>query len=220
MPATRYPNRPKRWKHNRLAAEPRRRGARRRHPERRLPPTIRAGPRGLEESARALLAFLPSVAPLTSRAPSRERPTGSKGAAAVVSRMSWSVLACLLALSLGTRVASATAAGDPWSPGSNWLYLRGGYAKSSADGAGNGGAGYGFGFRHMMSASKVDEYKVLGRRPLRFLKWTLFNHWSLGGHVEYNVLGRFGAAEEIEVPAAIELTDHIMWKSVAKPYLT
>ncbi len=125
------------------------------------------------------------------------------------------------ALALTTIASSAARADDnPWDPGSNWLYLRGGYAKSAAVGAGNGGAGYGFGFRHMLTPSKVNEWSVLGHRPLGILHWTLFKNWSFGGFAEYDVLGRYGTAEEIEIPVALDLTRHLMWKTSARPYVT
>src|SRR5262245_44692701 len=71
----------------------------------------------------------------------------------------------------------------------------------------------------MLTPSRVSDWHVLGVRPLGFLNWTLLKDFSIGGFVEYDVLSRFGTASEIEVPAAVELTRHIMWKSTAKPYL-
>jgi len=109
---------------------------------------------------------------------------------------------------------------NPWDAGSNWLYLRAGFARSGADGAGNGGGGYGVGFRHMLRPSRMSDWRVAGIRPLRFLHWTLFKQWSVGGFVEYDVLGRFGSAQDVEVPVAVELTRHIRWKSAAKPYVS
>jgi hypothetical protein len=115
--------------------------------------------------------------------------------------------------------ATGSADRNPWDPGRNWMYVRAGYAHSSADGSGNGGAGYAIGFRHMLATSRVSDWRLLGVKPLGLLDWTLFKNFSIGGFVEYDVLSRFGTASEVEVPAALELTRHIMWKSVAKPYL-
>ena len=127
----------------------------------------------------------------------------------------------LAALACGTLAASAARADDnPWDAGSNWMYLRAGLAHSAATGAGDGGAGYGIGFRHMLKPSKVNNWKVLGIKPLGFLRWTMFKRWSVGGFVEYDVLGRYGSAAEIEVPAALEMTRFIYWKSAARPYVT
>ncbi len=128
-----------------------------------------------------------------------------------------------IALLASSVACAATARADDknlWAPGSNWLYVRAGYAHSSANGSGNGGAGYGVGFRHFLNPSHVNDWKVLGIKPLGFLHWTLFRRWSIGGFVEYDVIGRYGSASDVEIPAAVELTRHIMWKSVARPYVT
>ena len=126
-----------------------------------------------------------------------------------------SVLAC------GTLPASIARADiDPWAVGSNWMMLRAGFARSSSDGAGNAGAGYGIGFRHVLKTSRVDRWRVLGIKPLGFLHWTVFKDWSVGGFAEYNVLGRYGSAADIEVPAAFEMTRFIAWRSAAKPYVS
>ena len=127
----------------------------------------------------------------------------------------------LAVLACGALAASAARADDnPWDVGSNWMFVRAGFARSAADGAGNAGAGYGVGFRHVLKPSKVNDWRVLGIKPLGFLHWTLFKGWSVGGFVEYNVLGRFGTSSDIEVPAAVEMTRFIHWKSAAKPYVT
>lgn len=131
------------------------------------------------------------------------------------------VAAVFAVMACGSLAASAARAdNDPWDAGSNWMYLRGGLARNGAMGAGNGGAGYGIGFRHMLKPSKVNNWKVLGLKPLGFLHWTLFNNWSLGGFVEYDVLGRYGSAQDVEVPVAAEMTRYIHWKSAARPYIT
>ena len=134
----------------------------------------------------------------------------------------WMNLAGALAvLACSCLAASAAYADDdPWDAGSNWMYLRGGLARNAASGAGNGGAGYGIGFRHMLKPSKVNKWEVLGIKPLGFLRWTLFKDWSVGGFVEYDVLGRYGTAQEVEVPVALEMTRYLRWKSAARPYIT
>ncbi len=133
----------------------------------------------------------------------------------------WLAIAGLAALvASGVQVAAARAADNPWGAGANWIYLRAGFAHSSVDGGGNGGAGYGMGFRHMLKPSHVNEWRVLGVKPLGFLRWTVFRDWSLGGSVEYNVVGRYGSASEIEIPATFDMTRYILWKSEAKPYVT
>ena len=134
----------------------------------------------------------------------------------------WKLMAGLLAgLACGALATSAARADDnPWDAGSNWMYVRAGLARSASQGAGNAGAGYGIGFRHVLRPSKVNNWKVLGIKPLGLLHWTVFKDWSIGGFVEYNTLGRFGSASDIEIPAALEMTHFIGWKSAAKPYVT
>ena len=126
----------------------------------------------------------------------------------------------LVAAALACAVTSARADVDPWKAGSNWLYLRAGYAKSGAEGAGEGGGGFGFGFRHMLSSSHVNDWTVFGVHPLPFVHWSLFKHWSFGGFAEYNVISSFGAAKEIEIPVALDMTRHLMWKGDVKPYVS
>lgn len=123
-------------------------------------------------------------------------------------------------------VSSATAAraerppDDPWDAGSNWMNVRVGFAQTDVAGAGDRGLGYGVGFRHLLSPSRVNEWEVLGLKPLGFLHWTLFRRWSIGGFAEFNVISRYGDAKEIEVPAAVELTRYIgKGKGSAKPYI-
>ncbi len=130
------------------------------------------------------------------------------------------VAAVVLIAGVAAMSRTAGADSDPWTAGSSWLYLRGGYSKNAAIGAGNGGAGYGFGFRHMLWSTKVDRWGYGGHRPLGWVHWTLLKHWSFGGFVEYDVLGRLNTASEIEVPAALDLTRHLMWKGAAKPYVS
>jgi hypothetical protein len=107
-----------------------------------------------------------------------------------------------------------------WTPGSNWMIVRGGIAESNAQGSGEGGAGYGFGFRHMLTPLKLNEWQVAGVRPFSFLKWTLLKKFSVAGFVDYNVISRFGSASEIEIPATVELTRHFGAKGAARPYFS
>jgi hypothetical protein len=131
--------------------------------------------------------------------------------------------AVCMALVAGALACAATCARadvDPWTAGSNWLYLRAGYAKSGAEGAGDGGGGFGFGFRHMLSSSRVNDWTVFGVHPLPFVHWSLFKHWSFGGFAEYDVISSYGAAKEIEIPVALDMTRHIMLKGEVKPYFS
>jgi hypothetical protein len=139
----------------------------------------------------------------------------------ILARLAATSLGIATTLSLAATLATGARADvDPWAAGSDWLYVRAGYAKSGADGAGDGGGGAGFGFRHMLSPSRVDQWRVFGVRPLPFIPWSLFKNWSFGGFAEYNVLGRYGTAKEIEVPAALDLTRHIQLRGDVKPYFS
>jgi hypothetical protein len=99
--------------------------------------------------------------------------------------------ACLLA---GTSAFAADP--NPWADGTQWISLRAGYAKSAVKSAGNALGGYGFGFTRFISPK-----------------------WALGGHVQHDVLGRFGAASEIDIPITVEMTRHFAWETPLRPYL-
>jgi hypothetical protein len=118
-------------------------------------------------------------------------------------RWLWTI-ALILALPQAARPCRADP--NPWAAGKQWLTLRAGYAKSSVEFAAPGGAGYGFGYSRMLSKVKI-------------YKWTLFKDFSLGGYVHHEVLGRFGGAAEIEVPATLELTRHVNWNTALRPYV-
>ena len=127
------------------------------------------------------------------------------------------IAACGAALLLAA--APVHAQGTPWDEGRTWMSVRAGYAGNRSKQAGHGGAGYGIGFSRMLSPSHVNRWSVLGFEPLGFLPWTLFKNYSLGAYAQYDVLGRFGSASEIEIPATLELARHFAWKSAAHPYL-
>ncbi|TMQ51447.1 MAG: hypothetical protein E6K73_05625 [Candidatus Eisenbacteria bacterium] len=126
------------------------------------------------------------------------------------------------ALAVAGAVAAATAAAesvppptaattapseDPWASGQNWLSVRAGYAKSTAVGAGDGGGGYGFGYSRMLA-------------PLKVHKASFFKQgYSLGAYVHHELLGKLGAATEVEVPVTVEMMRHYQWKTALRPYL-
>lgn len=118
-----------------------------------------------------------------------------------------SIVLCVAALALlGSPERSRAADDNPWSPGTNWVSVRVGYAKASGQYNGNGGMGYGFGFAHMIE-------------PLRLGKMTLFKHWSLGGYLHYESVDHFFASSEVEIPATVEMVRHLNWKTPLHPYL-
>jgi hypothetical protein len=77
-------------------------------------------------------------------------------------------------------VSGASARADetsPWAHEQDWISVRAGYAKTSVKNAADGLVGVGFGFNHFRNSK-----------------------WAFGAYAHYEVLGRFGAAAEIEVP--------------------
>ena len=85
---------------------------------------------------------------------------------------------------------------DPWAKRAQWLSVRAGYAKSGEEGSANGNVGFGLGYS-------------------RFLN----RKWAAGAYLHGDVLGKFGAAAELEAPLTFELVRHFMWQTAAHPYL-
>jgi hypothetical protein len=111
--------------------------------------------------------------------------------------------AALMAVALAVAAAvpvfaagSSDPAGDVLKRGSQWMSIRAGYAKGSGDVAPNGSIGGGFGYRRF----------VLDR-------------WSVGCFAQYELLGRFGKAAEIEVPLTLEVMRHSRWGAAVYPYV-
>src|SRR5437899_633619 len=107
-------------------------------------------------------------------------------------RWVWSVAALLLMVAPSARAQSF----DPWAKGREWVSVRFGYAKSSAQGAADGNVGAGFGY-------------------VRFRN----SKWSLGATAAVDILGRYGNATEIESPWTVEVVRHYRWVTPARPYL-
>jgi hypothetical protein len=84
----------------------------------------------------------------------------------------------------------------PWATQTNWLGVRAGYAKSTADNSGDGLGGYGIWYQHMMS-----------------------NHWSIGGSVQHDLVSHFAGSYEISVPFTLELSRHFRWSPTLGTYL-
>jgi len=99
-----------------------------------------------------------------------------------------------------------TGIGAPWGVGRHWMSFRIGNAKSNEEDAATGSIGGGIGFARMLSG--------------KVWKLNLLSKFSLGGSIELNHLGSFGAASEIEVPATLDLTRHFrMGSDYFRPYL-
>lgn len=134
-------------------------------------------------------------------------------------RGAWTIAGTLVALCLAGTAFAQPPAPSPWSEGRVWMFVRAGYAGSNAPASGHGGTGYGFGFSRMLSPSHVNQWSVFGVEPLGFLNWTLFKRASLGVSTQYDVIGTFGSASEIEIPVTLDLSRHFGLNSQMSPYL-
>ena len=92
--------------------------------------------------------------------------------------------------------AHAAMSEDPWHKGASWTTFRAGWAKSLEGGAPNGWAGYGFGFSRMMS-----------------------DRVSIGLFIHHELLGKFGAAAQIEMPITAEYAYALKWNTALRPYV-
>src|SRR2546422_660216 len=111
----------------------------------------------------------------------------------VARSQSWLLAAVLLGL--GATCAAAEPV-DPWTTGTEWFTVRAGYAKSTAAGAADGNVGFGFAYTRFHNSK-----------------------WAFGGTAEWDVLGRFGSARELEVPWTIEVSRHYKWPATLRPFL-
>jgi hypothetical protein len=106
---------------------------------------------------------------------------------------SWILAASLLGLA---ATSAAAAEVDPWATGTEWFSVRGGYAKSSAAGSADGNVGFGFGYTRFHNSK-----------------------WAYGGTAEWDVLGRFGSARELEIPWTLDISRHYKWPVALRPYV-
>ena len=101
-----------------------------------------------------------------------------------------------LAVTIALAPAPARAADDHWNEGKHWVSARAGVARSGARFAPGGSFGYGFGYT-----------------------WFLARNVAWSAAVGHDLLGRYGAASEIEVPITTEFTKHFQWTPQTRPYL-
>jgi hypothetical protein len=113
----------------------------------------------------------------------------------VARSQSWLVAAVLLGLG-ATCAAAAAEPVDPWATGAEWFTVRAGYAKSTAAGAADGNVGFGFAYTRFHNSK-----------------------WAYGATAEWDVLGRFGSARELEVPWTLEVSRHYKWPAMLRPYM-
>ena len=93
-------------------------------------------------------------------------------------------------------VPPARAADNPWGEDSHWVSVRVGTAGSGARLASSGSFGYGFSYT-----------------------WFLSKQLAWSATAQHDVIGRYGAASEIDVPFTVEFTRHFGLSSIAEPYL-
>jgi len=108
----------------------------------------------------------------------------------------WLVATMSAVALLGAAAHARADVSSPWAAEQNWISVRAGYAKASVKAAADGLGGFGFGFNHFRNSK-----------------------WAFGAYAHYEVLGRFGPAQEIEVPLTAEVTRHFKWTTPARPYL-
>ncbi|MFI5371794.1 MAG: hypothetical protein ACHQ52_09560 [Candidatus Eisenbacteria bacterium] len=93
------------------------------------------------------------------------------------------------------EVQEDVAAHHPWVQGANWMSLRVGTAAVSELGRPAPGPGFGFGYQHFRS-----------------------RRWSVGVQFDYDLVGKYGAAAEIDAPLQLEFARHFDWGEAMRPY--
>jgi hypothetical protein len=83
----------------------------------------------------------------------------------------------------------------PWVRGANWLGFRAGASAASELGRPAPGPGFGIGYQHFRS-----------------------RRWATGIQLDYDLVGKYGGAAEIDVPFHFELTRHFGWGDAMRPY--
>jgi len=83
----------------------------------------------------------------------------------------------------------------PWVRGANWLGFRAGASAVSELGRPAPGPGFGLGYQHFRS-----------------------RRWAVGLQLDYDLVGKYGGAAEIDVPLHLELTRHFDWGDAMRPY--
>ena len=101
-----------------------------------------------------------------------------------------------IAAMLALAPVPARAADDHWDDGRHWISVRAGFVKSGARLAPGGSVGYGFGYT-----------------------WFLAHNVAWSASVGHDLLGRYGAAAQIEVPITTDFTRHFQWSTQTRPYL-
>jgi outer membrane protein W len=110
---------------------------------------------------------------------------------------SWVLAGCVaVAAAPAATPAQAAMSEEPWHRGAAWTTFRVGYAKSLEGGAPNAMGGFGFGFSRMMT-----------------------DRVSVGLFIHDELLGKFGAAAQIEIPITAEYAYAFDWSTALRPYV-
>ena len=104
------------------------------------------------------------------------------------------MLAVLAATLAALAALPAHAQNEAWQKDAAWISLRAGAVKSLDEDAPGGNIGWGVAYRHMLTP-----------------------RLSFAGAVDHDLLGRFGPASLIEVPASLEMLLHFKWKTPIHP---
>jgi outer membrane protein W len=111
--------------------------------------------------------------------------------------VAWAKAALVLALAAAPMLSAAAArAADSFGLNSSWISFRLGTASSSADNAPDPGWAGGVGYTRM-----------IGKRL------------SVGFTAEAQLVGRYGAASNIEIPAVLDFLVHFKWGATMRPYI-
>jgi outer membrane protein W len=102
----------------------------------------------------------------------------------------------LIGLALPWAAWAAAPTRDMLARGSQWLTVKGGYAKSAVDDAPDANVGFGVTYSYFF-------------RP----------QMSVAAALQYDVLGRYQGPAEVEMPLTVEGTYHFRWPTQAIPYM-
>lgn len=97
---------------------------------------------------------------------------------------------------LALGAAPALASGEAWDKDHHWVSARFGIAKSGATLASGSNPGFGFGYT-----------------------WMLGTDVSWSATAGYDLLGKYGAAAEIEIPVTTDFAKHFRMGPAVRPYL-
>jgi hypothetical protein len=102
----------------------------------------------------------------------------------------------LAAAVLALAASAARSDDDPWAKGASWASIRFGGVRALYDHAPDGNVGFGVAYRKMVSP-----------------------RFSIGASLDQDLIGKYGAAANMEMPLSIEYLAHFHWKAPIHPAL-